>query len=132
MFHAERVDHVAFTARDIDTLAAWYEHALGMQRRHADDWADVAGGHPLLLCNGDACVALFMARDDALPRPVDPRDPNEHIALVLDRSNYEQAKRDLEALSIRFEEWDHGICDSIYVVDPEGHQVELVCYHAGV
>jgi catechol-2,3-dioxygenase len=54
---------------------------------------------------------------------------NEHVALALDRANFEQAQRDLDALGIPYELWDHGICDSLYFDDPEGHQIELTTYH---
>jgi len=127
VFRVERVDHVGFTARDLDGLARWYQTVFGMTRVHADAWPDVAGGHPLVLCAGDAYVALFQAREGVEPRPRST-DVNEHFALVLDRPNFEQAQRDLDALGIAYEVWDHGICDSLYLEDPEGHQIELTAY----
>ena len=127
MFKAERIDHVGFTAHDLEGLARWYETVFGMTRVHADAWPDVADGHPLLLCAGEACVALFQARKGVEPRPRST-DVNEHFALVLDRPNLEQAQRDLDALGIPYEVWDHGICDSLYLEDPESHQIELTAY----
>jgi len=128
MFAADRVDHVGFTARDLEGLAHWYETVFGMTRVHADAWPDVDDGHPLVLCAGSVCIALFRAREGVAPRPVEPADPNEHVALALDRSNFEQAQRDLDRLGIVYEAWDHGICDSLYLSDPEGHQIELTTY----
>ena len=130
MFDVDRLDHVAFTARDLEGLTRWYETVLGMRRVHAEVWPDIEGGQPLFLRAGSACLALFAARDGVAPRPATPADPNEHFALVLDRQNFEQAQTDLAALDIPFEVWDHGICDSLYFTDPEGHQIELVTYHA--
>ena len=127
MFRVERVDHVGFTAHDLEGLARWYETVFGMTRVHAEAWPDVEGGHPLVLCAGDACVALFQARDGVEPRPRST-DPNEHVALVLDRANFEHARHDLGALGIPYEVWDHGICDSLYLEDLEGHQIELTAY----
>jgi catechol 2,3-dioxygenase-like lactoylglutathione lyase family enzyme len=94
MFAADRLDHVGFTARDVEALARWYETVFGMTRVHADAWPDVDGGHPL----------------------------------ALDRANFEQAARELDRLGIAYEVWDHGICDSLYLSDPEGHQIELTTY----
>ena len=128
MFAADRVDHVGFTARDLEGLAHWYETVFGMTRMHADAWPDVDDGHPLVLCAGSVCVALFRAREGVAPRPAEPADPNEHVALALDRSNFEQAQRDLARLGIAYEAWDHGICSSLYLSDPEGHQIELTTY----
>ena len=130
MFNVDRLDHVAFTATDLESLVQWYETVLGMRRVYADAWPDVEGGHPLVLCAGSARVALFAARDGVAPRPVEPADPNEHFALALDRQNFQQAQADLATLGIPFEVWDHGICDSLYLIDPEGHQIELVTYRA--
>jgi catechol-2,3-dioxygenase len=128
MFTAQRLDHVGFTARDLGRLARWYEEVFGMERVHADAWPDVDGGHPLVLCAGAFCIALFAARDGVPPRPRDPSDPNEHVALALDHANFAQAQRDLAARGIAYETWDHGICDSLYLTDPEGHQIELTSY----
>ena len=80
-----------------------------------------------MLCAGEACVALFQARDGVEPRPRST-DVNEHFALVLDRANFEQAQSDLDALGIPYEVWDHGICESLYLEGPEGHQIELTVY----
>lgn len=130
MFRVDRLDHVAFTARDLEGLARWYEAVFGMQRVHADAWPDIAGGHPFALCTGSVCVALFATRDGVAPRSPTPADPNEHFALALDRPNFEEAKQDLATLGIPYELWDHGICDSLYLEDPEGHQIELTTYRS--
>jgi catechol 2,3-dioxygenase-like lactoylglutathione lyase family enzyme len=128
MFAADRIDHVGFTARDLEGLAHWYETVFGMTRVHADAWPDVDDGHPLVLCAGAVCVALFRAREGVAPRPAEPADPNEHLALALDRGNFEQARIDLDSLGIAYDVWDHGACDSLYLSDPEGHQIELTTY----
>jgi catechol 2,3-dioxygenase-like lactoylglutathione lyase family enzyme len=130
VFSVDRLDHVGFTAKDLDSLTRWYETVFGMRRVHADAWPDVAGGHPLVLCAGSVCVALFAARDGVAPRPAKPADPNEHFALVLDRPSFEQAQKDPTRLGIPYQLWDHGICDSLYLEDPEGHQIELTTYRS--
>ena len=131
MFTVDRLDHVGFTATDLDSLARWYENVFGMRRAYAEAWPDVEDGHPLVLCAGSACLALFAARDGVAARPAEPADPNEHLALALDPGDFDRAQTDLAALGIPFEVWDHGICDSLYLDDPEGHQIELVTYRAG-
>ena len=128
MFQVERIDHIAFTARNLDGLAEWYKKVFRMERVYADVWADIAKGNPVVLCAGDACVALFQVREGVEPRPVEPRDHNEHFALKLDRANFEQAQRDLWELKIEFRLSNHTVCDSLYFYDPEGHQIELTTY----
>jgi catechol 2,3-dioxygenase-like lactoylglutathione lyase family enzyme len=130
MFAADRLDHVGFTAHDLEGLARWYETVFGMTRVHADAWPDLDDGHPLVLCAGAVCVALFRAREGVAPRPADPADPNEHFALALDGANFEQAPIDLDRLGIAYDAWDHGICDSLYLEDPEGHRIELTTYRS--
>jgi catechol-2,3-dioxygenase len=130
MFAAERLDHVGFTARDLESLAEWYRTVFGMERVHEDAWPDLDGGHPLVLCAGSVCIALFRARNGAAPRPPEPADPNEHLALALDRDNFQRARAHLGGLGIPYEVWDHGICDSLYLSDPEGHQIELTTYRS--
>jgi catechol-2,3-dioxygenase len=128
MFAAERLDHIGFTARDLESLAEWYRTVFGMTRVHAGAWPDVDAGHPLVLCAGSVCVALFRAREGVAPRSPDPMDPNEHFALALDRDNFERARAHLDDLEIAYDVRDHRICDSLYLTDPEGHRIELTTY----
>ncbi len=124
MFRADRLDHVGLSARDVWALARWYETVFGMARVHADVWPDVEGGHPVMLCARGVCVALFSVPNAAPPAP----GHSEHFALALDRANFEQAQVDLDELGIDYEVWDHEVCDSLYLRDPEGHQIELTCW----
>jgi catechol-2,3-dioxygenase len=48
--------------------------------------------------------------------------------MALDRANFEQAQRDLQALGIEFRLRNHRVCDSLYLNDPEGHEIELTTY----
>jgi catechol 2,3-dioxygenase-like lactoylglutathione lyase family enzyme len=127
MFRIERLDHVAFTARDIDGLAEWYTKIFGMERVYAEAWS--GRGDPVALCANDACVALFRRREGAemAAEWADP-DPGRHFAMALDRANFEQAQRDLQALGIEFKLRNHKVCDSLYLNDPEGHEIELTTY----
>lgn len=125
MFRIQRLDHVAFTVRDIDGLAEWYMKVFGMERVYAEAWS--GRGDPVALSAGDACVALFRERDGT-ESAVEPADPSRHFAMALDRANFEQAQRDLQALGIEFRLSNHKVCDSLYLNDPEGHQIELTTY----
>ena len=53
---------------------------------------------------------------------------NRHFAIRLDRSGFDVARAELAELAIEAELWDHTICHSLYVRDPDGHQVELTTY----
>jgi len=122
-FETQGLDHVALVVADMDRSVAWYADVLGMERRFADVWN--GQGDPVVLCNGDACVALFEPVDgDRL----ESDGVNRHFAIRLDRAQFDAARAAFAADGIDAELWDHTICHSLYVRDPDGHQVELTTY----
>ena len=122
-FHTSGLDHVALVVADMQRSIAWYEDVLGMERRFADVWN--GRGDPVVLCNGDACVALFEpVEGDA----VGADGVNRHFAIRLDRANFDAVRAALAERGIDAELWDHAICHSLYIRDPDGHQVELATY----
>ena len=122
-FRTQGLDHVALVVADMRRSIAWYADVLGMERRYAGVWD--GGGHPVVLCNGDACVALFEPVEGDL---VEADGVNRHFAIRLDRSGFDAARAELAEPGIEAELWDHTICHSLYVRDPDGHQVELTTY----
>ena len=122
-FRAEGLDHVALVVGDLQRSSDWYRDVLAMERRFADVWTGT--GDPVVLCNGTACVALFLAGDG---EAVVPDGRNRHFALKLDRANFASAHAWFAERGVASELWDHGISRSVYVRDPDGHQVELTTY----
>lgn len=123
-FQTSGLDHIALVVADMARSVAWYEDVLGMERRFADVWD--GEGDPVVLCNGDACVALFEpVEGDA----VAPDGVSRHFAIRLDRASFDAVRAALAARAIDAELWDHTICHSLYIRDPDGHQVELTTYH---
>lgn len=117
-----QLDHVAIAVTDLDRSRRWYEDVLGLQRRYEDAWPDL----PVVLCAGEACIALFPYGGSG---PIDPRQGGfRHIAFRTDRTGFEAARQEFERhrLDLRFE--DHGICQSLYLEDPDGYQVEVTTY----
>ena len=125
MLRLEGIDHVALSVRDVSRSVAWYQSVLGLERRYAEVWGDF----PAVLGAGTTALALF-------PTPVpDPAPPPgrevlsvRHIAFRVDRKGFEQARAELEAhgLTPRFE--DHRAAHSLYITDPDGHQLEITTY----
>ena len=66
-FQAQGLDHVALVVSDMERSIAWYEDVPAMERRFADVWD--GQGDPVVLCNGDACVALFAGKLIAKVKP---------------------------------------------------------------
>jgi catechol-2,3-dioxygenase len=63
--------------------------------------------------------------------PVEARGTSlHHFALAIDKSDYEKELRRLRSLGAEVTTFEHRWCQwrSIYVMDPEGNIVELVCF----
>ena len=58
----------------------------------------------------------------------------DHIAFEIPLSDFADEKKRLETLGLQVETAEHGWVNwrSLYVTDPEGNQVELVCYDGSV
>jgi hypothetical protein len=58
----------------------------------------------------------------------------DHIAFEIDLADFEPEKRRLEGLGHAVRTAEHAWVRwrSLYVTDPEGHTVELVCYDPSV
>ena len=74
-------------------------------------------------------TALFPVRGES---PKAPPGPDtlcfRHVAFRVSRANFEEARRSLAARGISTEYQDHGAAHSIYLLDPDGHQIEITTY----
>jgi catechol 2,3-dioxygenase-like lactoylglutathione lyase family enzyme len=122
-FQAQGVDHVALVVSEMERSIAWYADVLAMERRFADVWD--GQGDPVVLCNGDACVALF---EPVEGDTVGADGVSRHFAIRLDRASFDGVRAGLAERGIDAELGDHTICHSLYLRDPDGHQVELTTY----
>ena len=116
---------VALRVNDLDRMKEFYQEVLGLE---------VLGEFPsaVLLRIGEGyeghtqVLGLFDRST-----PVGPeRTTLDHFAFTISRSDYESERRRLEGLGLEVRvmehEWVHW--RSLYFRDPEGHNVELVCY----
>lgn len=121
----QALDHVALFAEDTQRCASWYRDVLGLERRYADAWGDI----PIVMAAADGTgVAIFPARaSDAGPARRSP-SAFAHVAFRVSSDALREAMAELRARGVEFEEQDHTIARSIYLHDPDGHQVELTTY----
>lgn len=124
MFQTEGIDHIAIAVRDVRASVIWYQDVLGLERLHEDQWGDF----PAVVGKAATAIALFPVAGEPKPRPGPETIAMRHIAFRLDRPNFESAKRDFSERGITFTEQHHGISDSFYFVDPDGHQIEFTTY----
>jgi catechol 2,3-dioxygenase-like lactoylglutathione lyase family enzyme len=120
---------VALRVHDLDKSQAFYADVVGLElmRRFEDSAffriADGYAGHTTIL-------ALF-----ARKTPVEQnRSTVDHLAFTIGLEDYEAERQRLEALGLIVATATHGWVHwrSLYVTDPDGNTVELVCYDAAV
>ncbi|MEM7100189.1 MAG: VOC family protein [Pseudomonadota bacterium] len=132
---AVRIHHVAYRCRDAKTTVEFYRDLLLMpfQMAIAEDRVPSTGEddpymHVFMDIGGGNSIAFFelpnspsMGRDENTPEWV------QHIAFELDDMDALHAmQKRLEANGVEvLGPVDHGIFDSIYFFDPNGHRLEF-------
>jgi catechol 2,3-dioxygenase-like lactoylglutathione lyase family enzyme len=124
-FSIDGLDHVAINVRNVSRSVAWYCDVLGLERQHQEVWGD----YPAVVAAGGSGLALFPVQGDS-PKPRPGRDvlTMRHVAFRVSGSSFAAAQRELAARGITFEFQDHQISRSIYLHDPDGHEIELTTY----
>ena len=131
---------VVLRVRDIDAMQEFYEKVVGLEllERYANIMAFFRiapdyEGHTQTL-------ALFDQSGEADHRSlhytgVDPeKSPLHHMAFTISLADHEAEKERLRNLGLDVETVEHNgqHYRSLYITDPEGNVVELVCYDASV
>lgn len=129
MFDIEGLDHVALAVRDVGRSAAWYRDVLGFETLHGDAW----NGVPLVVGRGAWGLALFPVQGhDPKPRPGRDVLAIRHVAFRVTPEALAQAQAELGERGVPFAFQDHGISHSIYLEDPDGHEIELTAYAGSI
>jgi catechol-2,3-dioxygenase len=125
---------IALRVNNLDAMQKFYEEVIGLplMTRVPDcaffKIADGYGGHTQVLALFDRSQSPGYRGTDAATSTID------HIAFEIPLADLEHEKKRLEALGLQVETAEHAWVHwrSLYVSDPEGNQVELVCYDASV
>ena len=131
------IHHAAYRCRDAKQTVDWYGQMLGMRytTAFAEDHVPSTGAydpymHVFLDAGGGNVLAFFelpnqpdMGRDDNTPAWV------QHLAFRVDSMDaLLAAKAHLETHGVDvLGPTHHGIFQSIYFFDPNGHRIELAC-----
>ncbi len=131
----EKIHHVAYRCKDAKETVDFYTKHLNMDFLLAiseDRVPSTKEPDPymhLFLDAGNGNILAFFELPNSPEMGRDLNTPQwvQHIAFQLaDVEALEQAKRDLEAGGIEvLGPTDHGIIQSIYFFDPNGHRIEL-------
>jgi glyoxylase I family protein len=136
-FALSRIHHVAYRCRDARETVDFYRRVLGMEfvTAFAEDHVPSTGEpdpymHVFLDAGGGNVLAFFELPE----RPPMDRDRNtpewvQHIALELpDMGALNAAKVHIEGQGIDVTgPVFHGVFQSLYFFDPNGHRIELAC-----
>ncbi len=123
---------IALRVADLDAMQRFYQDAIGltlMKRFEKAAFFRIAegyGGHTQVLALFDRSAEAGSLRPNPATTTVD------HLAFEIARDDFDFHKRRLEQLGLEVEATVHAWVHwrSLYVRDPEGHQVEFVCYDA--
>ncbi len=125
---------IAFRVNNLDAMQKFYEEVIGlplMARDHNCAFFKIAegfGGHTQVLALFDRSQNPGYRVPDIATSTID------HIAFEIPLADFDGEKKRLESLGLQVETTEHAWVHwrSLYVADPEGNQVELVCYDASV
>jgi catechol 2,3-dioxygenase-like lactoylglutathione lyase family enzyme len=117
-----QIDHVAFSVPDPEATARWYEQVLGLDRARDVPWPD----YPVMMRAGATAIALFPSEGGR--ERASAGGSLRHLAFRTDRPRFLTALAALRDRGIPFEREDHAICESVYLADPDGHEIELTTY----
>ena len=125
---------IALRVGNLDAMQAFYEQVIGLplmsRTPHLAFFkiGDGYGGHAQVLALFDRSQSFGYPGVNAATSTID------HIAFEIDSADFNGEKKRLEALGFPVATaeyaWVHW--RSLYASDPEGNQVELVCYDGSV
>ena len=131
----KRIHHVAYRCNDAKETVDFYRDVLGMEFQLAfaeDEVPSTREPDPYMhvfLDAGMGNVLAFFELPNAPPMGKDPNTPTwvQHIAFeVSDADALAAARERVEAAGLEvIGPIDHGIFDSIYFFDPNGHRLEI-------
>jgi catechol-2,3-dioxygenase len=125
---------IAFRVNNLDAMQQFYEHVIGlplMTRFPNSAFFKIADGyvgHTQVLALFDRSQSPGYRRTDVATSTID------HIAFEIPLDDFAGERKRLETLGLQVETAEHAWVHwrSLYVTDPEGNQVELVCYDDSV
>ncbi len=124
---------VALRVNDLEQMADFYEHVIGLEV-----WQRYGGGVFFRIAEGFAGHTRVLVLFDRSARdPVPPQAESstlDHFAFEIPLSVYESERARLEGLGliVRTRQFPGLQWRALFMQDPEGNTVELVCYDASI
>jgi len=128
----EAIDHVALTVSDPARSIRWYQDTFGFTEAHMEG---LAVGPPFILrVVGESYLNLFPSDAGATqPSPGHDTIAMRHLAFRVPFALMEQTEQRLREQGHAVKAFAYGPrCRSLFLSDPDGHQIELIGYGEGV
>ena len=124
---ARGVHHLALICSDVEQTIRFYQDVLGFPLVDVMENRDYPGStHFFHDIGHDNLLAFFDFPGLGLGPAVEAFGSVQHVAISVDRSNFEEIRARLDAAGLPYLGPDRGLDDSIYVKDPDGVQIELL------
>lgn len=120
------IDHVGLNVTDLARSIAWYMEVFDFQVLHR--WPS---NTTVMVGAGSIRLGLFLRPNAAKVADPDQAVMMTHVAFGVSPDRFALVLAHLKGLGIPFDPpEDTGIAYSIFLADPDGHQVEITTYHA--
>ena len=118
----QRIDHIGLNVRDLSTSYQFYRAVFGFDIVHKWTTTWMVGNDLIRL-------GLFQRPKAGPVCNIDEALSITHVAFRMSGEAFGQAQAELKGLGVSFDPpEDTGIAFSIFVLDPDGHQIELTTY----
>lgn len=118
----ERIDHVGLNVWDLVAPAEFYRKVFGFDIVHKWTTTWMIGADSIRL-------GLFQRPSSVPVCNIDNAIAITHVAFRTDATGFAAAQVELEKLGVAFDPpEDTGIAHSLFVLDPDGHQIEITTY----
>jgi catechol 2,3-dioxygenase-like lactoylglutathione lyase family enzyme len=126
------MDHIVLNVADIDRSLEFYAGVLGLEVERLQEFREGKVGFPSLRIDAGTLIDLTPVRQ--APGAEAQRRNLNHFCLVADATDLGELAAALKARGIEIvtgpvSRWGaRGTATSIYVLDPDGNEVEIRCY----
>ena|SRR6266542_2506418 len=125
------MDHIVLNVRDVERSLGFYTQVLGLKGERIEEFRSGKVGFPSVRINGDTLIDLTKSATAEASN----RTPNlNHFCFVAESTDLAALTQRLRGQGVPIvhepvSRWGaHGQATSIYILDPDGNEIEIRCY----
>ncbi len=126
MLEVRGFDHIVLRVSDVERSLRWYTERLGLGPVRVDEWRAGDCPFPSVRVSDGTIIDLIEGVADLESRNLD------HYCLVVSMASLERVRRSEEFEIVRDPDFElfgaRGYADGLYIVDPDGNEIELRAY----